>query len=696
MKRIAFMMSLCLAASTTYAQSQNATVSHADSLRMDSIVHALPEVMVKGERPIVKVVGSKLTYDMPLLLKKESVDNVYDALKLIPGVTDDNGSLTLAGNAFNVLINGKHYQMDAAQLNALLKSLPSNRLKHAEVMYTTPARYEVRGASINLDIASDSSQPDGWQGELTGAWNQQHEAMWSEKAGLIYHKGKLDFDVNYQLNHGKTYSITDETSLHHLDDGTTHDIETHEAQRSRDHEHLWRMGLDYAFTDNHRLSLSYTGNYDTEHACEDVMGNVMATNAYRTRKTMHDVMLDYQLPTGTRVNVEYTYYNTPSTQQLTGTLPTGELHFDTDEHQRINRWKFHLGQEHSLAGGWGLNYGVRYSLTNDHSWQTFTSTGDNTAAHPADSYSRQNEDIGNIYAGTNGKIGEKLDFEASLAAEYYHSPVWHQWNVYPTLSLTYMPNSSHMLQLNFSSDKKFPDYWTLQSFTTYSNGGYNEVVGNPGLKPSSDYQTQLVYVLHNKYQFVVWFNYTDDYFTQTPYQRHDRLTVQYKYLNFDYSQQWGLQASVPQHFGNWLDSRLSVLGVWMKEKCSAFYDIPFNRDIAWVMVNLRNNFTLVPEHLYINLDGMIRSKAHQAIYDLPASGNVDVGLKYIFWKKRATLHVFCNDIFQTFGIDPVIRYGNQNMKMDFSCYRQVGVSLVYKFGGYKDKSKEVDTSRFKQ
>lgn len=696
MKRIAFMMALCLAASTTYAQSQNATASHTDSLRMDSIVHALPEVMVKGERPIVKVVGSKLTYDMPLLLKKESVDNVYDALKLIPGVTDDNGSLTLAGNAFNVLINGKHYQMDAAQLNALLKSLPSNRLKHAEVMYTTPARYEVRGASINLDIASDSSQPDGWQGELTGAWNQQHEAMWSEKAGLIYHKGKLDFDVNYQLNHGKTYSITDETSLHHLDDGTTHDIETHEAQRSRDHEHLWRMGLDYAFTDNHRLSLSYTGNYDTEHACEDVMGNVMATNAYRTRKTMHDVMLDYQLPTGTRVNVEYTYYNTPSTQQLTSTLPTGELHFDTDEHQRINRWKFHLGQEHSLAGGWGLNYGVRYSLTNDHSWQTFTSTGDNTAAHPADSYSRQNEDIGNIYAGTNGKIGEKLDFEASLAAEYYHSPVWHQWNVYPTLSLTYMPNSSHMLQLNFSSDKKFPDYWTLQSFTTYSNGGYNEVVGNPGLKPSSDYQTQLVYVLHNKYQFVVWFNYTDDYFTQTPYQRHDRLTVQYKYLNFDYSQQWGLQASVPQHFGNWLDSRLSVLGVWMKEKCSAFYDIPFNRDIAWVMASLRNNFTLLPEHLYINLDGMIRSKAHQAIYDLPASGNVDIGLKYIFWRKRATLHVFCNDIFQTFGIDPVIRYGNQNMKMDFSCYRQVGVSLVYRFGGYKDKSKEVDTSRFKQ
>lgn len=690
------MMALCLAASTTYAQSQDATVSHADSLRMDSIVHALPEVMVKGERPIVKVAGSKLVYDMPQLLKKEGVENVYDALKLIPGVTDDNGTLKLVGSGFNVLLNGKHYQMDAAQLNALLKSLPSNRLKHAEVMYTTPARYEVRGASINLDIASDSSQPDGWQGELTGAWNQSHEAMWSERGAFLYHHNKLDIDFNYEHDHGKSYSTTDETSLHALNDGTTHDIVTDETQRSRDHKHLWRMGLDYAFTENHRLSLSYTGSYNTEHAREDVTGNVTAANAYRTKKKMHDVMLDYQLPTGTTLNAEYTYYDTPSTQRLTSVLPTGELHFNTDEHQRINRWKFHLGQEHSLAGGWGLNYGVRYSLTNDHSWQTFTPTGDNTAANPTDSYSRQNEDIVNVYAGTNGKIGQKVNFEASLAAEYYHSPAWHQWNVYPTFSLTYIPSSSHVLQLNFSSDKKFPDYWTLQSFTVYSNGGYNEVVGNPALKPSSNYRTQLVYVLRHKYQFVAWFNYTDDYFVQTPYQRHDRLTVQYKYLNFDYSQQWGLQASLPQRFGNWLDSRLTVIGVWMKEKCSAFYDIPFNRDIAWVMASLRNNFTLVPDHLYLNLDGMIRSKAHQAIYDLPASGNVDVGLKYIFWNKRATLHVFCNDIFETSGIDPVIHYGNQNMKMDFSCYRQVGVSLVYRFGGYKDKSKEVDTSRFKQ
>ena len=40
------------------------TATPGDSLRMDSIIHNLPEVMVSGERPMVKVKGSALVYDI--------------------------------------------------------------------------------------------------------------------------------------------------------------------------------------------------------------------------------------------------------------------------------------------------------------------------------------------------------------------------------------------------------------------------------------------------------------------------------------------------------------------------------------------------------------------------------------------------------------------------------------------------------
>lgn len=59
--------------------------------------YALDEVVVQGERPLVKVEGSRLTYDMPQLTANKLVTSVYDALKQLPGVMEQNGVLTLAG-----------------------------------------------------------------------------------------------------------------------------------------------------------------------------------------------------------------------------------------------------------------------------------------------------------------------------------------------------------------------------------------------------------------------------------------------------------------------------------------------------------------------------------------------------------------------------------------------------------------------
>ena len=76
MKRLVI-LSACLAISLAgWAQG-----NRNDSLRMDSIIHSLPDVMVKGNRPIVKVKGATLTYDLPQLIKNHPVDNAYEAIK---------------------------------------------------------------------------------------------------------------------------------------------------------------------------------------------------------------------------------------------------------------------------------------------------------------------------------------------------------------------------------------------------------------------------------------------------------------------------------------------------------------------------------------------------------------------------------------------------------------------------------------
>ena len=129
----------------------------ADSLitmdgRLDSLYRSLPEVMVVGERPVVKAMQGKLVYDLPRLIQNFAVDNAYDAIKELPGVSEMNDNLTLGGKSVTVVLDGKVTTMTQEQLNTLLKSIPAGRIEKGEViiygMHISP--YE-KGNIFNKD-----------------------------------------------------------------------------------------------------------------------------------------------------------------------------------------------------------------------------------------------------------------------------------------------------------------------------------------------------------------------------------------------------------------------------------------------------------------------------------------------------------------------------------------------------------------
>lgn len=89
----------------------------------------------------------------------------------------------------SVSINGKLTSMSREQVITLLKSMPANRVKTAEVMYAAPARYQVRGALINVTLAKEVSKDASLQGELYAKAESKHEANFNERASLAFHKG---------------------------------------------------------------------------------------------------------------------------------------------------------------------------------------------------------------------------------------------------------------------------------------------------------------------------------------------------------------------------------------------------------------------------------------------------------------------------------------------------------------------------
>ena len=133
MKDKIFMM-VMMAAWPAIVAGQTAGGSAASAFN-DSILHELPEVMITGEKPVVTVKGAKLVFDVRQLIKDKAVDNAFDALKQLPGVTPQGEDVNLGGMSVSLMLNGKLTSMTRSQLIALLKSTPASKVESAEVMY---------------------------------------------------------------------------------------------------------------------------------------------------------------------------------------------------------------------------------------------------------------------------------------------------------------------------------------------------------------------------------------------------------------------------------------------------------------------------------------------------------------------------------------------------------------------------------
>ena len=83
----------------------------------------LREIIIEGEKPLLKMEGNKLIYDITQLTNTKLVTNAYEVIRNLPGIMEYNGTLTLAGSdSVNILLNDKVSSMTYEQILTLLKS----------------------------------------------------------------------------------------------------------------------------------------------------------------------------------------------------------------------------------------------------------------------------------------------------------------------------------------------------------------------------------------------------------------------------------------------------------------------------------------------------------------------------------------------------------------------------------------------
>ena len=673
------------------------TLTQTDSLTMETMLHNLPEVMVKGSRPIVKAERGMLSYNMPLLLKQLPADNAYEALTRIPGISDATGSISFSGNEVTLIINGQATTLTQEQLTERLKAMPAAQLSKAEVMLSAPARYHVRGMAINI-VTKDYAGTNQLSGQIIGGMRQNKYANEFGNLYLSLQRGKFGLDAQYKYVNGNSYGESSRIANHPLGNNRVY-YNDETGQKSFGITHNYRLGMNYAFSKNHRLDVAYTGHWDKRCSNSNTTGSSISGMHHDSHEYLHNVDVNYSLPFGLTLNGSYTYYRTPQQQALDGTMHTDESMPETERNltsgseQTINKWMFTADQTHSLAHGWGLSYGVKGQFTSNKSYQT-TIDKDGSVLPDGTSSVDLNERIWNIYAGFSKQINKAISLEASVAAEQYHSPIWDKWRVYPTLNALWNVNDNHLLNLSFSSNSEFPSYWSTMSNVFYSST-YTEIHGNPDLKPFSYYNVNLMWQIKRRYTLMAFASLKPDYSVQLPYQTTDRMAVIMKETNFDFSNSYGLQASAIFSAGKWLNGNVFAVGTYKHDKSSNFFDLPFNRKKFSVILGGTASVKLCnTQDLRLILNPFYQTKAIQGVYDISPVFRMNAKLQWSShdgkWGLRLNGSNIFNNLYDTRSVQ-----GNQDYRMKINYnWASVTFAVIYKFGGYKEKNvKAVDTSR---
>lgn len=679
--------------------------------------YALDEIVVRGERPVVRVEGGTLSYDIPQLILNKTTTNAFEAVREIPGVMGDDESLQLIGaRALSIIINGQLTTLSMPQLVQLLKSIPASRVQKVEVMYNAPAKYNVKGSVINVVLSGETSETPTFQGEAGASYTQKHYGAAKAHTNLLYSTSRLSVDFMADVTGGRNYSGEDMEARHTLDNQVTF-IDQSGRSRVKGPQASSRLGLDYTFSNADKLSAAYYITGDDLKITRDAMTlfrsedmepvNGASQSSTNMKSLLQNVRMQYDGHQGLMAGADFTWYRSPSDLYFHDENDQGEQ-TDMFNHSKQDVWRLSLFANHTATvGKWQLNYGGQGGYTrSDNLLEYAYDTGNGYIPAPDQLEDNTQKDYNaNVFLETSTNFGPRLSASVALKADYFKSDyqslkekttLWEEWTLLPTASVSYTFSSSHIMQLNVTSDKTYPNYMSL-SPQRHPLNSYSEVVGNPQLKPFRSYDMQLMYIFRQKYIFMAFATYEPDYFTQVPYQSDTELKNVFRFENFDYALKTGLVAIIPFRVGSFWDSRWTVQGFRMQEKSDHFHGMSFNRKDYVAAAVTQNTFNLSSRpNLKLTVDGMYASGGIQGVYDLGAVYRVDAGLKYTFAKEKATLTLTAYDIFKsgyprTISIDQ----GNQwNRMKKLNDIHFIRLSFAYKFGGYKQREhQKVDTSR---
>ena len=239
-------------------------------------------------------------------------------------------------------------------------------------MYSTPPRFGVKGASINVVIENDKSLKDVLKGEISLTGKQGYFFSPSGQANLSYIGKNYSADISYSAayDHGRQ---EEEMIARPTVNDRPYDIRQDDWYNNVSLSHNIRGAFDFDLKSKDRLSLSYTGRfYDPDKVSRrGALTEFVEYPAGRDGAGISPALRICIMPgwiisviKGSEPGWSYTFYKNDDKQHLVNDFEKEEEQtISTLSSQQVQRVDLYMNDSRKLKKEWMLDYGVDASFS---------------------------------------------------------------------------------------------------------------------------------------------------------------------------------------------------------------------------------------------------------------------------------------------------------------------------------------------
>ncbi|WP_057939652.1 outer membrane beta-barrel family protein [Algoriphagus resistens] len=486
-------------------------------IQLKTSAENLNEVVVRGEKTIMELSLDKRIFNVGKDLANAG-GNASDILMNLPSIAvDPEGNVRLRGSAnVRILIDGKPSGLVSFKGSAGLRQLPANMIERVEVITNPSARYEAEGMAgvINIILKKDNNQGFNGSFELVGGV----PTNLGFTANLNYRHKRINWFINYSLTHRRSPNVGELYQETYGEDTTFILNQSNEGVVKSLNNNI-RGGLDYYFSENSILTLSYLWRRSDAHRItdiryEDSWNSIDNLQSYTLRKQDEteeepnsEISMNYKKSferkghelTGTLTYLNYwensdqlfTQYSfTPEDSPIEGSSVVQTSLNDEYENQYLAMLDYvkPFAKEGKFETGFRTSF---RRMKNDYIVEQENANGDFEPIPGLDNIFLYDENILAAY-GILGNTSNKWSYQGGLRVEYTDVKTTLEetnevnprkyTNLFPSAHLTYNITQENALQISYSRRVRRPVYNDLSPYVTLSDSR-NFFSGNPDLNP---------------------------------------------------------------------------------------------------------------------------------------------------------------------------------------------------------------------